>query len=46
MQAALSRVSEALIGLTVVAFGMSDEDVAKVMGGNWLAFYEANFVAL
>ena len=25
--------------------GMSDEDVAKVMGANWLAFYEANFVA-
>ncbi|MGI9462696.1 MAG: membrane dipeptidase [Aestuariivirgaceae bacterium] len=23
--------------------GLSDEDVAKVMGGNWLAFYEANF---
>jgi microsomal dipeptidase-like Zn-dependent dipeptidase len=24
--------------------GMADEDVAKVMGGNWLAFYEVSFV--
>ena len=25
------------------AVGMSDEDVTKVMGGNWLRFFDENF---
>jgi len=28
------------------AAGMSDEDTAKVMGGNWLRFFDQNFGAL